>query len=59
MANKVILNKETDREVTFRSFSEGRVHLEVSRYTENIRQIMLTEKQSKELLSFLKEKYEK
>lgn len=47
MANTVILNKETDREVTFRSFSKGRVHLEVSRYTENIRHIMLTEEQSK------------
>ena len=43
MANTVILNKETDREVTFRNFSEGRIHLEVSRYTENIRHIMLTE----------------
>ncbi|WP_028889392.1 hypothetical protein [Tenacibaculum ovolyticum] len=56
MENKVILNKETDSEVTFRSFSEGRVHLEVSKYTENIRHIMLTEEQSKEVLSFLEDK---
>ncbi|SED21675.1 hypothetical protein SAMN04489761_4655 [Tenacibaculum sp. MAR_2009_124] len=60
MDNKLILNKETDQEITFRSFTLGRLHLEVpSRGSETIVHIMLTEEQSKELLSFLKGKHEK